>query len=110
MLSAKLTQDLLGEELKFLNSRVYKAGHVWDVAKLRSEFEVCPKCASVSRIRCGRVQVLVREESVRQTPLWLRVHKHRYFCKRCKKPFTEPTPGVWPRRRTSQRFRFALAR
>ena len=109
MLPESLAQDILGKELKFLSSRVYRSGHVWDVEKVRGAFEVCPRCASASDVRCGRVQVLVREESIRQNPLWLRVHKHRYFCKRCRKPFTEPTPGVWPRRRTTQRFRRSLA-
>ena len=110
MLPATLTQDLLGSELKFLSSRIYKSGHLWDVEKRRNSFEVCPKCASSSKVRCGKITVIVREESIRQTAIWFRVHKHRYFCKPCKKPFTEPTPGVWPRRRTTQRFRKSLAK
>jgi len=110
MLPARLAQDLLGSELKFLSSRAYKSGHLWEVKKVRSGAEICPKCANPSNVRCGKLQVTVREESIRQTALWFRVHKHRYFCKPCRKPFTEPTPGVWPRRRTTQRFRRALAR
>lgn len=109
MLPKSLAQDILGQELKFLNSRVYRSGHIWEVEKIRSQFEVCPKCAVTSNVRCGRVQVIVREESIRKTHLWLRVNKHRYYCKPCKKPFTEPTPGVWPKRRTTQRFRHGLA-
>jgi transposase len=110
MLPSTLAQDLLGSELKFLSSKAYRGGHIWDVKKARREFEICPKCASPSKIRCGRLRVIVREESIRQTALWFRVHKHRYFCRPCKKPFAEPTPGVWPRRRTTQRFRRALAK
>lgn len=109
MLPSNLAYDLLGQELKFLSSKVYRSGHIWEVKKIRAEFEICPKCATPSRVLCGRVQVIVREESIRQVPLWLRVHKHRYYCKTCKKPFTEPTPGAWPRRRTTQRFRHGLA-
>lgn len=110
MLGPSLSQNILGKELKFLSGRIYRSGHIWEVEKVRTEFEVCPRCASISKVRCGRIKVLVREESVRQNPLWFRVHKHRYYCKPCRKPFTEPTPGVWPRRRTTQRFRKALAK
>lgn len=109
MLPETLAQDLLGKELKFLSSKKYKSGHLWDVEKIRGECEICPKCATPSKVRCGKLQIIVREESIRKTALWFRVHKHRYFCKPCKKPFAEPTPGVWPKRRTTQRFRRALA-
>lgn len=37
--------------------------------------------------------------------MWLKIHKHRIYCKDCKKTFVEPVDGVWPRRRTTQRFR-----
>lgn len=110
MLEVKLAQSVLGNELRFLGSRVFRGGHIWEVEKVRGEFEVCRRCASPSKTLCGRVWVKVREEGFRNENLWLRVLKHRYFCKTCRKPFTEPTPGVWPGRRTTQRFRKALAR
>ena len=110
MLGDKLAQSLLGNELRFLKSRIFKSGHLWEVEKIRAPFEVCPKCATPSATCAGRVFVTVREEGFRQENLWLRILKHRYLCKSCKKPFTEPTPGVWPRRRSTQRFRKALAR
>lgn len=110
MLNDKLAQSVLGREFRFLGSRAFKTGHIWDVEKIRNEFEVCPRCASICTSRCGRARVLVREEGIRSENLWLRILKYRYYCKTCRKPFTEPAPGVWPRRRTTQRFRKALAR
>lgn len=110
MLEKNLTQTLLGRKLKFLKSSRYRRGYLWDVEKVREEFEVCPKCANTSRVQCGKVSVVVREESLRTDFLWLRIHKHRYYCKVCRKPFTEAAPGVWPRRRTTQRFRRSVAR
>lgn len=109
MLEESLAQGLLGDELRFLSAKSYRFGRIWEAEKIRQAFEICPKCATPSRVRCGRVSVLVREESIRRQALWLRIFKHRYLCKRCRKPFTEPTPGVWPKRRTTQRFRRHLA-
>jgi transposase len=47
----------------------------------------------------------VRDEEVRDQPIWLKIKKHRYFCKVCRKPFTEPVQGILPRRKTTQRLR-----
>lgn len=103
-----ISKFFLSPELKFITSRKYKTGHIWEVEKLRQEFEICPKCASPSNVRCGRVTTTVRDESLRGEHFWLKIHKHRYFCKECKKPFTEAVSGIMPRRRTTQRFRKSL--
>jgi len=39
----------------------------------------------------------------------LKIHKHRLYCKDCKKTSTEAVPGVFPRRRSTQRFRKFIA-
>lgn len=105
-----VVNGLLHPELEFIRSVKYRNGHLWEVRKKRSSFEACPKCTTPSQTRYGKVRVLVREEGIRDQPLWLLVWKHRYFCKACRKPFTEPTPGVYPRRRTTQRFRKSVLR
>ncbi len=109
MLVDSLAQALLGNELRFLSSKSYRSGRLWEVEKLRSEFEICRRCGEKCTVRAGRATVLVREAPIRTEQLWLRIQKHRYMCKRCKKPFTEVTPGVWPGRRTTQQFRKAVA-
>ncbi len=100
-----ISHFFLPPELKFISAKKFKNGHIWYVKKLRQEFEVCPKCASPSTTRCGKAYSTVREEQIQNRPLWLRIQKHRYFCKTCRKPFTEPVAGIFPRRRTTQRFR-----
>jgi transposase len=105
MLEQSLSRAVLPQDLKLFNVRVYKSGHLWEVEKVRQEFEICPKCATPSRAMAGRCTTIVRDEPLRQNGLWLKIHKHRYFCKPCRKPFTEPVSIVWPRRRTTQRFR-----
>lgn len=105
-----LAEEILSTELKFVASKHYRSGYLWDVEKIRNPFEVCPKCANPSNVRCGKVSVTVREAGIREKPLWLRILKHRYYCKTCRKPFTEPVDCVWPRRRTTHYFRKQVAK
>jgi transposase len=104
-----LADEILPKELKFISSKRFKNGYQWEVVKVRNAFEVCPKCVSKSSIRCGKVHVVVREAPIRDKPLWLRIQKHRYYCKTCRKPFVEPVEGIWPRRRTTSHFRKTVA-
>jgi transposase len=110
MLESNVAQFFLPKELKFINSTMFKNGFIWDVIKLRNDFEICPKCGSKSHVRCGKVSVIVREAPIRDNPLWLRIQKHRYYCKSCRKPFTEPVSCVWPKRKTTHQFRKTVAR
>ena len=110
MPSSEFSEFLVPKELKLLSTKRLRQGYLWELEKIRQAFEVCPKCANPSNTRCGRVSVTVREEPIRETWIWLKIHKHRYFCKTCKKPFTESVSGIWPRRRTTQRFRKHIAK
>lgn len=110
MLESNVAQFFLPKELKFITSTMFKNGFIWDVVKLRNDFEICPKCGSKSHVRCGRVSVTVREAPIRDSPLWLRIQKHRYYCKSCRKPFTEAVSCVWPKRKTTHQFRKTVAR
>lgn len=104
----KVARSILGTELKLTSTRSHKNGFLWEVEKNRSPCEVCPKCASPSNSRYGFKYVLIRQTPLMEKPLWFRIKKHRYFCKTCRKPFTEPIPGVLPRMRTTQRFRKSI--
>lgn len=108
MLTNELNAFLLGNHLKVLTMRSFKGGFLWEVEKLRSE-NPCLKCGSVRTVRAGRITTTVREEPLRAVVLWLRIRKHRIYCKDCKRTFAEPVPGIWPRRRSTQRFRKAVA-
>lgn len=108
MLTQELNSFLLGNHLKILAMRSFKGGFLWEVEKLRSE-NPCLKCGSVRTVRAGRITTTVREEPLRAVVLWLRIRKHRIYCKDCKRTFAEPVPGIWPRRRSTQRFRKAVA-
>ncbi len=88
--------------------RSYKNGYLWEVT-IRPRELACLRCGSIRTVRAGKCTSLVREESMRAQSLWLKIHKHRIYCKDCKKTFTEPVPGIWPRRRSTQRFRKSIA-
>ena len=79
---SEITEVLLSKELKLLSTRRLKQSYVCEVEKHRQAFEICPKCASPSNVRAGRVSVTVREEPLRDSWIWLKIHKHRYYCKK----------------------------
>jgi transposase len=109
MLKKHLNTFLLGNHLKLLSMKSYKGGYLWEVTKTHPG-SPCLRCGSVQTVKSGKCTTTVRDESVRTVVLWLKIHKHRMYCKDCKKTFTEPVPGIWPRRRTTQRFRTAIAK
>lgn len=96
---------LNNEDLEFVESKVFRGGHLWVVKKKRREFEICPRCAGKTNTRAGACESKVRARGVSGKPLWLLIKKHRYRCRPCKKVFVEPVQGIWPRRRTTNGFR-----
>lgn len=92
-------------EVKVLESRSGPKG-IWLIAeKVRSEKEICTRCGQQSSSVYDHRTVTVRDEPIRQAQVTLRIRKRRYYCYTCRKPFTEYIPGIWPKRRTTQRLR-----
>lgn len=108
MLTGHLKSFLLGNHFNLLSTQHHQGGMLWNVQLKRSKV-VCHHCGSTKTIRAGKCTSIVREESIREMPFWLKIHKHRIYCKACKKTFTERAPGVLPRRKTTQRFRKSVA-
>jgi len=67
--------------------------------------EVCPRCATPSTSVYDRRWVRVKDEPLRLRQTILSVHKRRFWCAGCKKPFTEPLHGVRKSYRTTERYR-----
>jgi transposase len=101
---SKVAGFVLLPELKITH---FGADGVW-LCEKRSDFEVCPRCATPARSVYDHRWVNVRDEPLRGRHLTLRILKRRFACKPCRRPFTEPIPGVIPGRRTTQRFRLAV--
>jgi transposase len=70
-----------------------------------SELEVCPRCATPSQSVYDHRTVVVKDAPVRGKHFVLHIRKRRFSCKPCRRPFTEPVPGVMKGRRTTQRYR-----
>ncbi len=104
-----LNRFLLGNNLKLIAMRRFKHGYIWEVAKIQSG-SACLRCGSINTIKSGRATATVRDQPLREQSVWLKIHKHRYYCKDCKKVFVEPVDGIWPRRKTTQRFRNFIGR
>lgn len=100
-----ITEFFLPKQLKFICSRRFKTGYIWSVEKIRTDFEICLKCGTQCTVRCGKAYTTVKEAPVRGKPLWLHIEKHRYYCKTCRKPFTESVDCVWPRKRSTHQFK-----
>jgi len=108
MLDHDLNAFLMGNKLKLLSTKAYRSGYLWEVEKLES-INPCLRCGSLQTVKAGRVSVMVRDEPLRNQSIWLKIRKHRIYCKDCKKTFSEPVPGIWPGRRSTQKFRKFIA-
>lgn len=73
-----------------------------------SAAEVCPRCATLSHSVYDHRWVALKDEPLRGRKIMLKILKRRFSCRTCRRPFTEPIPGVLPGRRTTQRFRSAV--
>jgi transposase len=104
----KVARFLLLPELKLTAWKKDRIAASVVQAKKVSDFEVCPKCATVSKVVYDRRIVSVKDAPVRGNSIRLRVKKRRFFCKPCKKPFTEPVQGIGKGHRTTQRYRRAV--
>lgn len=104
-----LANFVLLPELKLLKiERLRKFQSLYHCRKERRP-EACPRCATLCHTVYDSRKVLLEDAPVRGFGITLKVTKRRLFCKRCKKPFTEPLAGVMPRRRSTQRFRRSVA-
>ncbi|HSC86225.1 MAG TPA: ISL3 family transposase [Polyangiaceae bacterium] len=99
-----LAQQYLLPEMKLLEKRRGPRGGVDLVVEMTSELEVCPRCATPSRSVYDRRWATVRDEPVRGAEMRLLIHKRRFSCRPCGRPFTEPVNGVRKRSRTTERY------
>lgn len=104
----KLARFLMLPELEILNS--FRLGR-WGIgirAKKSSTMEVCPKCATASRHVHENRRVRIKDDPVRNKAIVLFIDKRRFFCERCKRPFTEPIAGISKGARTTKRLKASV--
>lgn len=99
---------LLLPELRLLETRPSARGGTEFFAEKVSSMEVCPRCAQPSRSTYDRRWVRLRDDPLRGGEAVLWVRKRRFWCRPCRRPFTEPVPGVRKGYRTTERYRNRL--
>lgn len=73
-----------------------------------SQFRACPKCQKLSHSVYDHRWVKILDSPLRDKRIWLRVKKKRYYCKECKRPFTELLHGVYGYNRSTDRLTRSL--
>lgn len=100
-----LTKGLLLPELNLTYIvKISPTSFLWLLQK-QSLGAVCVRCAHFSRVKYDRRTVKLKDLPLNGKGITLKVNKQRYFCKPCKRPFTEPLPGVLPHSRSTQRLK-----
>lgn len=107
-LKPEVPQFFLLPELKLIkwSQDEKRHQHLW--VEKTSRIEVCPKCATASEILYDHRWAKVHDQPIRGVDVWIHVFKRRFYCKACRKPFTEPIPGVRKGKRTTERYRRGL--
>jgi transposase len=100
-----LIRTLLLPELSLVSFRRIPDTRVIEVvAAKRTEMEICPRCATPSSTGYDHRRVVLKDAPFRDLRVWLLVDKRRLWCRPCKKPFTEPLPGVRKGFRHTERY------
>jgi len=108
MAEDSFSRYLLLPELRLLETRALGKdglGGTELLAEKVSPMEVCPRCATPSTSVYDRRWVRLKDDPLRLRQTILSVRKRRFWCAGCKKPFTEPLPGVRKGYRTTERYR-----
>jgi len=104
----RLSQQVLLPELKLINIYENHKFQKVQIVEKCSDLEICPRCATPSRVVYDRRRVRVHDAPIRDRDVWLEIVKRRFYCKQCRKPFTEPVQGVRKGKRTTERYKRSL--
>lgn len=104
----QVPQFLLLPELKLIRWDRDRKGnqHIW--CEKTSSMEVCYRCATASSTLYDHRWVNLHDQPIRGVHVYIHVWKRRFYCKTCRKPFTEPVPGVGKGKRKTDRYRRGL--
>lgn len=105
MPSTRLSQFIMLPELVITWTGKSKKSKdfVFKVEK-KNPFEVCPHCAQKAFGVYDRRTVKLKDAPIHGKKVFLIVKKRRFYCKSCRKPFTEPISGVSKGKRTTARY------
>lgn len=100
-----LSHVLLLPELELVAFKAPKRAWARYFVERRSKMEVCPKCATPSQSVYDHRTAMIKDAPIRGQMIYLEIRKRRFYCKPCRRPFTEFIPGIRKGSRTTERFR-----
>lgn len=107
----EMVASLFAQRNLFLKRQYsYKNGFKYAFEYRPGSLPTCPHCKDVAVYRYGKATVMIRDQPISTSPIWLEITKHRYRCKGCQKVFTEMIPGIGKYKRFTYRFLSLLAR
>jgi transposase len=100
-----LTHQLLLPELEMIS--IPAQTRSWAQYQVRSTVKeaLCPRCPTLSSSVYDHRLCTVKDAPVRGQIVFLKIEKRRFWCKNCRKPFTEYIPGIRKGSRTTERFK-----
>jgi transposase len=99
-----LSNFMLLPELKLLKMvRENRHNARWYCQK-EPQMEFCPKCATASHSTYDHRTIRIKDAPVRGNGVILLIRKRRLWCRPCRKPFSEPVPGIRKGKRHTERF------
>jgi transposase len=97
-------------EFEILSQRIGADESIEVQVRARKESAICPRCGQVSaKVHDSRKRVK-RDIQLREYQVYLILHKRRFRCAICRRPFTETDTACGPYKRTTERFRDHIAK
>lgn len=106
--TVEVPQFFVLPELKVIKWDRDRSGHQHVWTQKKSTMEVCFRCATPSEVLYDHRFVKIHDQPIRGVQVWMHILKRRFYCKPCKKPFTEPIPGIRKGKRKTERYRRGL--
>jgi len=97
-------------EFEIVSQCIRADGSIEVQVRARKESEACPTCGEVSRKIHDRRKRPKRDIMLRVYQVSLIVHKRRFRCATCRRPFTETDSSCGRYKRTTERFRHQIAK
>src|SRR2546429_2910727 len=97
-------------EFEIVSQCMQADGSIEVQVRARKESQACPRCGEESsKVHDSRKRVK-RDIRLGGYPVYLIVHKRRFRCARCQRPFTETDSACGRYKRTTERFRHHIAK
>jgi transposase len=100
-----LSHQLLLPELEMIKLPAQTRTWAHYLVRSNAKKALCPKCPTLSSSVYDRRLCTVKDAPIRDQIVFLKIEKRRFWCKPCRKPFTEYIPGIKKGSRTTERFK-----